>query len=91
MGWRFGEMRYERYQKNQTTKFIIENPIRSIPKYIFEAYDLSFQLEYNGKNLIESFEKKLSEIGLTEGKVINVLLTKDLINEPMKKLILDLM
>ena len=82
----FGKTIYKRYSKNQTTKFIIENPIRSITKNIFEAYDFSFQLEYNGKNLIESFEKKLSEIGLIEGKVINVLLTKDLINEPSEKI-----
>ena len=86
MGWNFGKIIYKRYSNNQTTKFIIENPIRSISKCIFELDDLSFQLEYNGKNLIESFEKKLSEIGLTEGKVINVLFTKELTNEPTEKI-----
>ena len=82
----FGEMRYKRYSKNQTTKFVIDNPIRSITKNILEEYDLPFKLEYNGKNLIEYFEKKLSEIGLKEGKVINVLFTKDLTNEPTEKI-----
>ena len=47
---------------------------------------MPFQLEYNGKNLIKYFEKKLSEIGLKEGKVINVLFTKDLTNESTTKI-----
>ena len=78
IGYLCGPMIYERILKNQTTKYLIENPIMKIDKDIFEDFELLFHLEYNGKNLIEYFEKNLYEIGLKEGKEINIQLTNDL-------------
>ena len=69
---------YKRFRKKQTTKYIIENPLKEIKFFVFD--ETFFYLEFNGDNLINSFNKKLNEIGLINGKEMNI----KLINESYK-------
>ena len=69
---------YKRFRKKQTTKYIIENPLKKIKFLIFD--ETFFYFEFNGDNLINSFNKKLNEIGLINGKEMNI----KLINEYYK-------
>ena len=61
---------YKRFRKNQTTKYIIENPLKKINFFTFD--EIFFYFEFNGDNLIHSINKKLNEIGLMNGKEMNI-------------------
>ena len=64
--------RIKRIKRNQTTKYLIENPVIEIDNNYFDIYEDSFYFEYEGKNLCSLEDKTACDIGLTEGNQIQL-------------------
>ena len=78
MGYDYGIKIFERIKKNQTTKYIIENPLMKLNKYYFDEYN-NFYFQFKDKNLYFFLDKSGYEIGLEEGKEILLKLNNDYI------------
>ena len=71
----------ERTKKNQTTKYLIENPVIEIDDNNFDNYEDSFYLEYEGRNLFSLENKTGYDIGLKEGNEIQLKINYNYIKE----------
>ena len=83
MGYDYGIKILERIKKNQTTKYIIENPLMKLNKYYFDEYN-NFYFQFKDKNLYFFLDKSGYEIGLEEGKEILLKLNNDYIMDNFK-------
>ena len=84
MGYNYGIKKYERIKENQTTKYIIENPIMKLNNYYFDEYN-NFFFQFKNENLYSFLDKKGYDIGLEEGEEILFKLNNDYIMENFKK------
>ena len=82
----------KRIKRNQTTKYLIENPlIEIIDNNNFDIYEDSFYFEYEGKNLCSLEYMTAYDIGLKEGNQIQLKINYNYIKRiPESKTIITL-
>ena len=76
-----GKICIKRTNKNQTTKYVIENPVK-IPENYKRFFDIELNplyFEFEGINLFTIEEKKGCDIGLKEGSQIQLKINNDII------------
>lgn len=75
LGYNYGIKVYERAKRHETTKEIIENP--KMKFNFFEESNLLFSIYFKDTNLFDLLNRTGYEIGLSEGKKINLKINND--------------